>query len=340
MTVATSWLLTSAATGLHHAGMLRTFSRVTGRVRRDPAFQVLTYHRVNDDCDAFFPALPVSVFEAQIRHVAQAYTVLTVEELVERMTRNALPRDAIAITFDDGYRDNLTHAAPILARHGVPATIFLATTSIGSAVRPWFDQVALAFKTTRAESVTMPWGGTIALTDRAARLRALDDAWGRLKLLSETGFEDALRRLLATLEPPCDHGLAEPNGMLDWSDVRALADLGVVAGSHTATHPILSRLSAARARREIEESRDVIRAMTGFPPQAFAYPNGGLADYTPEVVRLVRAAGFRCAVTTRFGINTRRTSPWELRRGGPSEHHLPTFALKLAGYRLMRADLQ
>ena len=68
-------------------------------------------------------------------------------------------------------------------------------------------------------------------------------------------------------------------------------------------------------------------------PRAFAYPNGKPTDYTSTVTRLVREAGFACAVTTQFGVNGRDTSPYELRRGGPWEHDLPMFALKLAWYR-------
>jgi hypothetical protein len=78
----------------------------------------------------------------------------------------------------------------------------------------------------------------------------------------------------------------------------------------------------------------MIEAACGAPPTAFAYPNGGSDDYTEAVTHLVREAGFSCAVTTRFGLNTAATSPWELRRGGPWEWHLPTFALKLAWYRM------
>ena len=78
----------------------------------------------------------------------------------------------------------------------------------------------------------------------------------------------------------------------------------------------------------------MIDAACGITPNAFAYPNGKREDYTLAIARLVRQAGFACAVTTRFGLNTRHTSPWELRRGGPWEHDLPTFALKLATLRL------
>jgi len=103
------------------------------------------------------------------------------------------------------------------------------------------------------------------------------------------------------------------------------------------THPILARLGPEEARAEIEGSRDRIAAVCGRRPRAFAYPNGKAEDFAGAVGRLVREAGFSCAVTTVFGVNTARTSPYALRRGGPWEKELPTFALKLAGYRLTQA---
>ena len=336
MSATRTGLITAAASGLHRARMLGPVSRLVGWAG-EPAFQILTYHRVNDDNDPFFPALPVSVFEAQVAHVARTYTVFTVEELADRMRGGRVPRDAIALTFDDGYRDNLVHAAPILARHAVRATIFLATAHIGSRHRPWFDQIALAFKTTRAPAITTPWGRRLDLTDETHRLAALENAWQRLKQASEPEFDRMFKTLLDALAP---HAVSangsDANGMLDWGEVKALSKIGFSIGAHTATHPILSRVSEARARREIEESYNSIRMTTGKVPRAFAYPNGTATDYTPSVVRLVRNTGFTCAVTCCFGINTAATSPWELRRGGPWEHDLPTFALKLAGYRLMK----
>jgi peptidoglycan/xylan/chitin deacetylase (PgdA/CDA1 family) len=129
-------------------------------------------------------------------------------------------------------------------------------------------------------------------------------------------------------------GKAFKNLMLTWDDVHALGGLGFSIGAHTVSHPILSRVKPARAWAEILGSRTAIESTLGSPPRTFAYPNGGPDDYTTTVTRLVREAGFRCAVTTRFGVNTRTTSPYELRRGGPWERDLPTFALKLAAYRL------
>ncbi|MCI0547888.1 MAG: polysaccharide deacetylase family protein [Candidatus Rokubacteria bacterium] len=331
-----------AASGLYRTGATAALARAAGHLSlgrprhlaggRPPAFAILTYHRVNDEQDPFLPALPTAVFEAQIGYVARAYCVLTVEELVERARRGELPRNAVAVTFDDGYRDNLTHAAPILARHRVPATIFLATGFIGSGEVPWFDRVALALKGARAAAWTGPAGERILLDRPEARVAAVPRVTEALKRLPEDERRRMVARLLEELGPGEDG--ARKNRMLDWDDVRALQGLGFTVGAHTVSHPILSRVPLAQAREEIAGSRAMIEAATGRAPGAFAYPNGGADDYTAAVVDLVRQAGFTCAVTTRFGLNTGATPPLELRRGGPWERHLPTFALKLAWYRL------
>ena len=141
-----------------------------------------------------------------------------------------------------------------------------------------------------------------------------------------------MEALIERLDVPDEPSL--PVSMLSWEEVRALAKLGFSIGAHTVSHPILSRIDSGRAWAEIVGSRDAIAAACGRAPRAFAYPNGGTEDYTEAVVGLVRRAGFTCAVTTRFGVNGRDVNPWELRRGGPWEYHLPTFAAKLAWYRI------
>ena len=320
------------ASGLHHAGLLSPITRAVGYARRQAAFPILTYHRVNDDGDPFFRALPTAVFERQMRHVARNYRVLPLEELVDRLQRGGLPRNALAITFDDGYRDNLTHAAPILARLGLPATIFLATGFIGTAEVPWVDRLAHGLKKCAADSVRTPWGKELDLAGVAARLRAMERTLEYFKGVPDEERHRALEALLAALGVTDQR--AFKNLMLSWDDVHALQGLGFTIGAHTVNHPILSRVTPQRAWTEILGSRTMIESACGTAPRAFAYPNGGAADYTDTVRRLVREAGFSCAVTTRFGLNTPNTNPWELRRGGPWEHHLPTFALKLAWYRL------
>jgi peptidoglycan/xylan/chitin deacetylase (PgdA/CDA1 family) len=126
------------------------------------------------------------------------------------------------------------------------------------------------------------------------------------------------------------------NLMLDWADVHALTRHGFSVGAHTVNHVLLSRVTPDRAWAEIRDSRAAIEANVGSRPAAFAYPNGRSADYTRATVELVRRAGFACAVTTSFGVNTRSTPVYELRRGGPWEPDVATFSLKLAMYRAGR----
>ena len=326
-------LVTWMAKTTHRARLLRSLSVASGYVRRTPGFQVLTYHRVNDADDPFFEAMPTATFERQAAWLARTCCVMTVEDLADRVRRGRVPRNAVAITFDDGYRDNLTHAAPILTRYGLPATVFVTTGFIGTGDVPWFDRVACAIKETAAPELVLPTGERLALGDTAARLRALHHTLGVLK-------REPDRMMRAIADDLVDGLGVDPASrlrgqMLTWDEVRALRALGFAIGAHTVTHPILSRLDDdARAWQEIAGSRRAIERALGEAPRAFAYPNGRSADYGARDRDLVVRAGFTCAVTTRFGVNTADTDAWELRRGGPWEQDLPTFALKLAGYRL------
>ena len=132
---------------LFHCGLAGPIARGVGFGRVKHQVPILTLHRVNDEADPFMPSLPTAVFAARMAHIARHYQVLTVEDLVERLAQGQVPRNALVLTFDDGYRDNFTHAAPILRRLGLPATIFLVTGHIDTPQPLWFDRLALAFKT-------------------------------------------------------------------------------------------------------------------------------------------------------------------------------------------------
>lgn len=316
----------------------RTLGPLTAAVsygRGSSHFPILVFHRVNDEQDPFFPSLPTAVFAARMKHIAEQYVVLTVEELADRVRRRDVPRRALALTFDDGYRDALTHAAPVLARHGVPATIFLATGYIGTSEMPWYDLLALAFKTTEQASVELTRGQVLPLETTAHRLQALQIALRHFKRISDEDRRRVLARLIDELKPASAQ--RQKRLMLSWEEVDTLRGLGVSVGAHTVSHPILSRVAPEAAWREVHGSKVAIERSLGAVVRVFAYPNGGADDYNGTTVDLVGRAGFTCAVTTRRGLNTSSTPVFELRRGGPSEQHLPTYVMKLAYYHLTGA---
>ncbi len=110
-------------------------------IRKRPCFQILTYHRVNDERDWVFPGTPVQTFREQMEYLRENWHVLTLGEIVERVSSGDLPERTVAVTFDDGYRDNYEQAFPVLSATGVSATFFLATRSITEGVFLWHDRV-------------------------------------------------------------------------------------------------------------------------------------------------------------------------------------------------------
>ena len=341
-----SVLVRTAAVSTYYSGAIAALNTVAdyvtlgrngrrGLALRKPSAQILTYHRVNDDNDPFFPSTPTEIFQCQMEYISRTFRVMTVEEIVERMDAGTLPRNVVAITFDDGYRDTLTHAAPILARYGLPATVFLATGFIGAGEFPWFDRLALAFKLTQVEAVTLSDGKTMPLATLSERLSTLDQTLTHLKRIPDCQRREEVTSLLSQLGVKDVQYLKDL--MLSWDDVHALTGLGFSIGAHTVNHPILARAKLAQAEKEIMGSKVMIETALGRPVKAFAYPNGRPEDYTNEIKRLVRQVGFTCAVTTRHGVNSADDDRYELKRGAPWDRHLPSFALKLDWYRLTHA---
>jgi peptidoglycan/xylan/chitin deacetylase (PgdA/CDA1 family) len=304
------------------------------RPRTSPPFQILLYHRVHPRPGPFMlDAVTPDRFESQMRHLARSWRVLPLAELIARSREGAVPARAIAVTFDDGYADNFEHAYPILRRHRIPATVFLVTGCVGTGVAPWHDRVLLAFEATGRRTARIPGEES----DRAIgvpreRGVAALDALANLKRMEEPDRLAAIESLRADLGARDRQG--EAGLMLDWPQVLAMRAEGISFGSHTVTHPILSRQDPARVWEELSASKRLIEHRLGEEVGLFAYPNGRPEDYTEDVIAMLKRAGYRAAVTTSFGANEAREDPFRLRRGTPWEPDAARFALKLAWYRL------
>jgi peptidoglycan/xylan/chitin deacetylase (PgdA/CDA1 family) len=304
--------------------------------RRARNGQILIYHRVNDDRDPYFGGVPTRDFDRQMGYLAARFRVLPLSDLIAGLAARTLPDNAVAVTFDDGYRDNYVHAFPILRRHSIPATIFLATAAIGATRQLWHDDVFSAFRET-AVPVLEPFGLDQArrpLGTVPERLTAQREFLAYIRTLREADRATAVSRLRAALrvgEPRDATGL-----MLSWDEARAMSRAGISFGSHTATHPILSRVDPAQARQELVESKRVIEDRLGVAVDGFAYPNGTRADFLPETKALLRESGYAYAVTTIPGPNEPETDPMELRRATPWDEDVFAFGARLH-YNKLRA---
>jgi peptidoglycan/xylan/chitin deacetylase (PgdA/CDA1 family) len=305
------------------------------RRRRTQNVQILLYHRVNDEQDPFFPAVPIHAFAQQMDYLASQFSACSLADAIAGLRTHDLPENTVVVTFDDGYRDNYLNAFPILKKFSIPATIFLATEVIDSGKVLWHDRVFAAFRNTRELFLTEynDQLGTHSLRTVKEKLLAQARVRAFLRSLENDARSLWIARLVERLNVEDQHDADAPALMLTWDEVRIMHRGGISFGSHTVSHPILSKVSAVKAREEIYESKRMIEERLGATVEAFAYPNGTREDFTEEIKGIVKEAGYTCAVTTIFGVNEIGHDVFALHRGQPWEHHLPTFAAKLYWYK-------
>lgn len=293
------------------------------------ALSIFIFHRVRPQPDPLFPEEPdVARFDTLLGWIGDWFTVLPLAEALERLGRRSLPARAAAITFDDGYADNLLCALPVLQRHRMHATFFIASGFLDGG-RMWNDTVIEAVRNTRLERLDSGLDGlpSLPLGSIAERRAALDRLIAAVKHLAPAARADAVARLVERCNAPLPDDL-----MLGSAQVRALHTAGMGIGAHTVSHPILARSTPDAAWREIADGRAQLEALIGERVALFAYPNGKAAsDYRREHVDMVRELGFDAALSTNWGVNDADADPYQLARFTPWDRTRWRFGLRMLG---------
>jgi peptidoglycan/xylan/chitin deacetylase (PgdA/CDA1 family) len=324
------------AHGLARSG-LSTLARQFRRLRRRPgrAF-VLTYHRISDATGYMVECVPPAAFDMQLGVLRQRSRIVRLHELIERLQNpEPLEEDIAAITFDDGYRDNLDTALPILERHGIPATVFVATGFVDRSVRPTDERLWHAFEVLwrrgpSPHAVCPSANGLRPLVEAAlarpgsvAPVRKLRT---QLKRLPSAEAE----RLILEIEQSAGEAGIERSLMLDWNGVRALAQRGVEIASHTVSHAILTGLPAMQVEPELRLSKERIENEIARLVVGFAFPNGSRADFSDPHIALLKRLGYAYACTTVWGVNYPGSDLFRIRRIGVGADSRALLDLKLA----------
>jgi len=244
-------------------------------------------------------------FEAQMNYIKSRFNVVPLTDAV-RAVRNgqALPPATAAITFDDGYLDCLTHAAPVLKALDLPATFFVPTGGMADGQALWWDRAIAAVADTELSSVELPELGLAgpvslsALNRRASMVRILDALWAQ----PAAALPRAIDALVSKLVPGQSYRLATDARAprMNPEQVRELAAMGFSIGAHTVSHVDMRDLDRHAVDAELSASRQQLEAVLGTPVTTFAYPSG---FHNEGLQTAVRAAGFECAVSTDRGIN-------------------------------------
>jgi peptidoglycan/xylan/chitin deacetylase (PgdA/CDA1 family) len=262
---------------------------------------IVMYHRVLDQPDPLAPYTPTAdVFDCHMETFANGFNVLPLSEAIDRLVKRSLPPRAACITFDDGYRDNFTVAAPVMQRYGLPSTIFVSTGFLDGG-RMWNDSVIEAVRRARGTSVdaqAVGLGRHSVATD-AERSQTIHKLLDQLKYLP---FAERLVRVNALCELI---GADLPTDlMLSTADVIAARRANIEIGAHTVNHPILTQIDDRQARNEMVESKARLEQILNEKITLFAYPNGRPdQDYATRHAQMVLAICINYRATRR-GINS------------------------------------
>ncbi|MBV8757236.1 MAG: polysaccharide deacetylase family protein [Deltaproteobacteria bacterium] len=289
------------------------------RIAQPRWLPVVTFHRVLDPTryspylfdDGVVDAAP-DEFERHVRTISRHFTPVGVDEVVAAMDGVPLPKNPILVTFDDGYKDNLEVALPILKRHNVKAVFFIATHYLSQRRMFWWDRINYILKRSSRKQihVSYPSESDLSLAtdaDRAATIRAM------LRIVKThvgLDLERFLQELAAAAEVPwddhLDRSLAE-EALMTWDQVRELRDAGMDIQSHTRTHRVLQTLDATQLRDELRGSRDDLEREMNAPITAISYPVGHRLQEREDVRQALRDAGYKLGFTNATG--THRIKP-------------------------------
>jgi peptidoglycan/xylan/chitin deacetylase (PgdA/CDA1 family) len=310
------------------------------------------YHRVASDLvDPWRLCVSPANFVAQLEVLAASFRVVTLRELVAARGSDG-SRPSVAITFDDGYADNLHAAAPLLARQGLPATFFLTSGMLGSDREFWWDELdqlllqpgalpsrlelplgearwtietgpaAAPLEDPRSAAKTcVPWE---AAAD--TRVGLLYSVWKSLRALDDMARRKALdeiaRQVGVTLARRDSHRTLT---RIEASELARLP--GVEIGAHSVTHVSLPECAPAQQLQQMQQSRLDLESMIDRPVAGFAYPFG---DISRPTLRLAETAGFDYACTTEAGCVDRATQPHRVPRIVAEDWPAERFAQRLA----------
>jgi len=289
---------------------------------------IFIFHRVLSTPDPLLPGEPDGIqFEWMVRLISRSFTVLPFGTAVEMLKRGQLPSAAACITFDDGYRDNFLVALPILRKHGVSATFFVATGFLDGG-RMWNDDILEALRGLPPEPVD--W------TDLGLGKHDISSAHGRLStvtpVLRKLMYFPHREREAVAREIARRAGVADRSELMMTADeVRGLRAAGMEVGGHTHSHPILSGIGDEEAFSDILRGKTELEGILSEPVNVFAYPNGNpRRDLDFRHVEMLKRAGFVAAATTEIGIARAGCDPFLLPRFTPWDRSPEKFGARCA----------
>ena len=279
-------------------GVLRQLDTLNGQILR-----VLAYHRVADPArdtiqgDPSIISATPETFADQVRLLVQHYVPIGLPDL-EALVRGAqpIPRRAVLVTFDDGYRDFLLHAWPVLKKHSVPVVLFVPTAYPGRKRLFWWDELWRMFSRATAPSAFLPGLGRVDLGTPRTRWGAMVHIRKEMRFLPSHAVQQRMTEFRAALGVEVE----STSVVLSWEELRTLSREGVTIASHGRSHASMPSLTETEIAEEIDGAQVDMEQELGAVARVFAYPFG---HYDARVASVLRGRGFLAAFRTGPGHN-------------------------------------
>lgn len=260
--------------------------------------------------------LAADLFAQHMQVIKRSRRAISLEQMVDGLHAGDALGNTVAITFDDGYENNVLEAAPILADFDIPATFFLATGLIGGTGFIWPDRIEMALERSRKKVVNFPGHpASMPIASVDEKHQALVAIKRFLKQQPMNDLEHAVQDIADRLEV-FDTCADEDYKFMNWDQARALLCSGFGIGAHTVTHPVLAKIPFDSAVNEIVKSRDTIVRETGQCSSTFCFPNGKSDDFNPALQAFCRRY-FKAALSTNRGAAV-FDDMYELKRLSPA----------------------
>ncbi|GAB2579015.1 polysaccharide deacetylase family protein [Dyella jejuensis] len=299
----------------YSTGALHPLQRVRSWWQKD--LRILAYHRVMPlpdpaafDFDLELISTTPERFRAQMLHLKRHFLPLRLSDVAAALDAgDALPPDAVVVTFDDGYDDNYRIAYPILRELGVPATFFVSTGHVDSGKPFGYDWLVHMILLTTASRLVLPeLGMDVPMPrDRDLRRSLAGAVLQNMKNIDAIAQEAMIKRLEQAWQIP-SHIRPEDCRPMSWSQLREMHDAGFEVGSHGVHHRMLAKLPRERMRDEVWQSKATLERELDAPAALMSYPVGGDRAFDVDVMNATREAGFQLAVCYICGTNPQPAS--------------------------------
>ena len=277
---------------------------------------IITFHRVLPEKlrgEYPFPGLtvPVGLFSEMIEFFAEHYRCMNVSEAWRELEKQSNGKPLLAITFDDGRKDNFQYAVPVLKEFSVPATFYVPAKFVGKSELMWHDEVAYSIKFILDSSLD-GLGTFQDMIDESIQEKEPSEVIRIIvNVLKHLPIAERNRLLKAMMAKCGSINIPSWECAMDWNDLKTLQHSGHEIGAHSMTHEILRESQGVDLQYEIGESKKVLESELGTTVRTFSYPSG---IYDDRTLQIVRDEKFETAVATSWGHNDLSQNPHHLNR--------------------------